>query len=299
MAAARFISRVIKADIPAGMAAADPEPTASQYELYQAAHNESAPMRSSPRSQSVQDFFTVAPLPAAASVASEGLTTASALQRSQAQRNPTPPPEPARRQEPEPPPRVEQDLQREALWAELQNHDDARSAAGMSTAQMEYQVRKRRMGDERKTGVRFMRQALRLIVFGIEASNRSIGPFMHLDGWSDHASPAIDEMGPALDRCYDRYWRKGAVNPLFEVAFILAGSMVTYHMSQAGRAPLETPAFSTPSAERDQRRDQSRPRMRRPSTSPRPAPARPAPEADAATTAFLGDGDDVSVHLGK
>lgn len=109
-----------------------------------------------------------------------------------------------------------------------------------------------------RTTVNFMRDALKLIISGIEVGNARLGPFLDIQGWAAEATSDMSRYDPALERIYKRYCRRQQMSPLFELGWLLIGSMLTWHFRNKLMAPL-------------------RPRASQ-QTPPRPAPRTRAPE---------------------
>ena len=89
-----------------------------------------------------------------------------------------------------------------------------------------------------KTTVGFMRDALKLIISGLEVGNARLGPFLDIQGWAANVTSDMSRYEPVLERIYKRYCRRQQMNPLVELGWLLIGSMLTWHFNNTLLAPL-------------------------------------------------------------
>jgi hypothetical protein len=98
-----------------------------------------------------------------------------------------------------------------------------------SVAELEFEISKHAACHATRNGVAFLRDALKLVVTGIDLGNAKLGPFLSIDGWAESVTSDIGRYDHTLERIYKRYWRRQQVNPIVELAGLLIGSMVTWH----------------------------------------------------------------------
>ena len=99
-----------------------------------------------------------------------------------------------------------------------------------SIAELEFEVTKQNAGLSTVNTVAFMRDSLKLIISGVEVGNAKLGPFLSIDGWSASLCHDMARYDHALERVYKRYFRKQQMSPLLELAWLLLGSMVMFHV---------------------------------------------------------------------
>jgi hypothetical protein len=98
-----------------------------------------------------------------------------------------------------------------------------------SVAELEFEISKHAACHATRNGVAFLRDALKLVVTGIDLGNAKLGPFLSIDGWAESVTSDIGRYDHTLERIYKRYWRRQQVNPIVELAGLLIGSMITWH----------------------------------------------------------------------
>ena len=148
-------------------------------------------------------------------------------------------------------------------------------STGDSLEDIEFEFSRQKMNMDTVNSVALMRDTMRLIITGIELGNERLGPFLNLSGWSSTVTSDMTRYDHCLERIYKMYFRRGSINPIVELGFLLMGSMFMHHFKAkfTGPPPVQrnvpfevprpaaqpTPSFSQPS---------SRPTMRRPTMRP-------------------------------
>lgn len=130
---------------------------------------------------------------------------------------------------------------------------------------IEWELRRQRMALETSNTVDFMRSMLSLSITGIELLNNKLGPFLSLDGWSEHVTRDMDRFNQPLERVYKRVWRKGrGIHPVLQLALLLGGSAATYHVQSRLR---DNRTAAPPPRKAPQRSSMPRPPMSAPRNS--------------------------------
>ena len=99
-------------------------------------------------------------------------------------------------------------------------------------ADMQFEIRRHMMHIDELNSISFMKDGLRLVFTGIETANRSLGPFLELDGWGASASAELSthKYDATLSKLFRKYWRQGGSSPPeMELAMAVLGSMGSYH----------------------------------------------------------------------
>lgn len=172
-----------------------------------------------------------------------------------------------------------------------------------SLEDIEFEFSRQKMNQDTVNSVALMRDTLKLIITGIELGNNRLGPFLNLDGWSSGMTSDMNRYDHCLERIYKQYFRKGSMNPLVELGFLMLSSMFMHHFKARftmpppvqRNVPFEVPsqqAQQQPMPQQQAANQARRPRMRPPSQSfnmpmppmssipinmPRMGPPRPPP----------------------
>ena len=131
---------------------------------------------------------------------------------------------------------TEDRLEKQAYLIELQQLEKKGVALSRafsmddSIAELEFEVTKQNAGLSTSNSVAFMRDSLRLLISGVEVGNQKLGPFLSIDGWSSSVCQDMSRYDHALERVYKRYFRKQQLSPIIELAWLLIGSMVMFHV---------------------------------------------------------------------
>jgi hypothetical protein len=99
-----------------------------------------------------------------------------------------------------------------------------------SVAELEFEVTKQNAGMSTTNSVAFMRDSMKLVIAGVEIGNAKLGPFLSIDGWSSSVSSDMHRYDHALERIHKRYFRKQQLSPILELAWLLLGSLVMFHV---------------------------------------------------------------------
>eukprot|EP00965_Chrysotila_dentata_P019331 643177-Pleurochrysis_carterae.AAC.1 len=109
-----------------------------------------------------------------------------------------------------------------------------------SIADMKFELRRHLLNIEESNAVSFMRDAMRIAFTGIEFANNSIGPFLHLDGWSSEMSRDMGKYDHALSGLYKKYWRRSSTSPEMQLTIGIVGSMAMHHFKST-MSPFVSP----------------------------------------------------------
>ena len=129
-----------------------------------------------------------------------------------------------------------------------------------SVAELEFEINSQNANLNTRNAVRFCLDSIKVAANFIEIGNAKYGPFIELDGWAESTFGGdMKRYEHVFERIYRRYWRKNQMSPLMELAWLILGSMVTWH--------FKSKFFGQP------RRETSQPQTSR-APPTRPAPAR-------------------------
>jgi hypothetical protein len=81
--------------------------------------------------------------------------------------------------------------------------------------------------------IRFMSDSAKWVFIGIEWINSKVGPFLRLQGWSEHATRDMTRYNHCFQKLYQRYFRKMQMSPLVEFFWLVFGSAFFWHMQQS------------------------------------------------------------------
>jgi hypothetical protein len=96
--------------------------------------------------------------------------------------------------------------------------------------EIEFEYNKQKQNMDTVNAVAFMKDAMKLALTGIELANQKWGGgFLELEGWSSDVTADMGRYENCLSRLYKKYWRRGSVNPLVELGFLIIGSGMMHH----------------------------------------------------------------------
>jgi hypothetical protein len=105
-------------------------------------------------------------------------------------------------------------------------------ASSIEEMKTEYERLKR--DKEVEASVRFQRRMLMACVTGVEFLNTRFDPFdVKLDGWSGEMSENIQDYDDVFEELYDKYKGKAKMAPELRLLFMVGGSAVWFHISNA------------------------------------------------------------------
>lgn len=151
-------------------------------------------------------------------------------------------------------------------------------STGDSVEDLEFEVNRQQMNMDTVNSVALMRDTLKLVITGVELANNRLGPFLNLDGWSGGATSDMHRYDHCLERLYKKYFRKGSMDPMLELGFLLISSAFMFHVKAkfTGPPPISRNVpFEPPRAQNPRRAEapsnnsnrMPRPRMRPPKQS--------------------------------
>jgi len=103
-------------------------------------------------------------------------------------------------------------------------------------ADIEFECSRIKQNEDQISTVSFMKDAIRLSCTGLELVNNKF-KLLRLNGWSSEATRDMERYDRPLSKIYQRYWRKGSVNPFIELCFLLFGSLFVHHFKQVLMGP--------------------------------------------------------------
>ena len=107
---------------------------------------------------------------------------------------------------------------------------------GDDLADIEFECSRIKQNEDQISTVSFMKDAIRLSCTGLELVNNKF-KLLRLNGWSSEATRDMERYDRPLSKIYQRYWRKGSVNPFIELCFLLFGSLFVHHFKQVLMGP--------------------------------------------------------------
>ena len=148
-------------------------------------------------------------------------------------------------------------LEKQGLLIELQNLESqgtklTRTFTMSDTiAEMEFELNRHMALISTRNTVSFMRDSLRILISGMEIGNAKLGPFLSIDGWAESMTHDMHRYDHSLERVYKRYWRKQQMSPIMELAWLIVGSMLTWHFKTKFFGPQPRASQSSPAPPRD------------------------------------------------
>ena len=110
-----------------------------------------------------------------------------------------------------------------------------------SLAEIEFELSRQNACQANTNAVSFLRDALRLVISGVEIANGRLGPFLHLDGWANSICSDMKRYDNALERVAKRHFRRQAMSPIMELGFLMVGSLVMWHFKTSLFGPAVVP----------------------------------------------------------
>jgi len=105
---------------------------------------------------------------------------------------------------------------------------------------IKYEFERQKMNLDTVNGTALMKDGLKLGVSGLEMLNNKLGPFLRLQGWSESVTNDMGRYDNVLTRIYLKYLnRTSSMNPIVELGFVLAGSMLMFHFQQSVFGPKQ------------------------------------------------------------
>jgi hypothetical protein len=94
------------------------------------------------------------------------------------------------------------------------------------------EMRRHSLALDEQSNVNMMRDAMRLMVTGVEMINNKMG-LLDLDGWSTEVCKDLNKHDANLARIYRKYWRRGVGHsPEASIALSFIGSMGMHHVKR-------------------------------------------------------------------
>lgn len=96
--------------------------------------------------------------------------------------------------------------------------------------ELKYEFQRRQQFETEQDQLRFMKEAMKLILSGIEVANNKFGPILNLDGWSTYITSDMSKYDRCLTALYHRYFRNKQMNPIMELLWLIVGSAAMWHI---------------------------------------------------------------------
>jgi len=114
----------------------------------------------------------------------------------------------------------------------------------MPLFELKYELLRREQFKEEQDQITFMKEMMKMIFIGIETCNEKFGPFLTLKGWSQNATADMSRYDRCMKALYHRYFRKTHMSPLMELAWLVVGSAIMWHIQCKflGGAPTQSQA---------------------------------------------------------
>ena len=108
--------------------------------------------------------------------------------------------------------------------------------------ELKYEFHRREQHEKEQDQLILMKEAMKMILKGIEVLNEKFGPFLQLQGWSNNVTKDMKKFDRCLKALYLRYFRKTQVNPVMELFGLIVGSMILFHLESKfiGKPDTET-----------------------------------------------------------
>lgn len=103
-----------------------------------------------------------------------------------------------------------------------------------SLDEMRAELQRLKRDRELDVSVRFQRRILTTMVTGIEMLNNRFDPFdVKLDGWSENVTESISDYDEVFEELHEKYKGRAKMPPEVKLLFMLGGSAVMFHMTNA------------------------------------------------------------------
>lgn len=96
-------------------------------------------------------------------------------------------------------------------------------------ADMEYECDSHNINEQTAKTVANIKKGLCTFWCALEVLNKKAGPFVFLDGWSSHMISEIDSFDAPVEKIYKMYFRRTAMNPFVEIAWLMLSSIVLWN----------------------------------------------------------------------
>jgi hypothetical protein len=96
--------------------------------------------------------------------------------------------------------------------------------------ELKYELSRRQKFQEEIDQLCMMKQCLKMILIAIETANTKFGPFLELKGWSKSITRDMSKYDKSLKAIYRRYFRRKTTHPVYELAWLIIGSAVMWHL---------------------------------------------------------------------
>jgi len=99
-----------------------------------------------------------------------------------------------------------------------------------SLSDMVFELNRLRSNLDTENMVAMLTNGLQLGMKGMEFANKTWGPVLHLDGWSNVVDSDRDKFKHVITKIYKKHWRRGAsLSPEMELGLLLGGSALLNH----------------------------------------------------------------------
>lgn len=131
---------------------------------------------------------------------------------------------------------------KEVLYHLLRDYkDDNRGQWSMNTPlyELKYELKKRKSEETELDNIAFIKQILVVVLHLVEFGNNKLG-LLNLNGWANHVCSNLDQYKRSLRAIHLQYFRNRVSNPISELGWMIAGSMIMFHFTNAnGSSPAK------------------------------------------------------------
>jgi hypothetical protein len=123
---------------------------------------------------------------------------------------------------------------KEVLYHLLRDYkDDNRGQWSMDTPlyELKYELKKRKSEEAELDNVAFIKQILVVVLHLVEFGNNKLG-LLNLNGWANHVCSNLDNYKRSLRAIHLQYFRNRVSNPISELGWMIAGSMIMFHFTK-------------------------------------------------------------------
>ena len=131
---------------------------------------------------------------------------------------------------------------KEILYHLLRDYkEDNRGQWSMETPlyELKYELKKRKSEETELDNIAFIKQILVVVLHVVEFGNKKLG-LLNLDGWANHVCNNLDQYKRSLRAIHLQYFRNRVSNPISELGWMIAGSMIMFHFSNASQGHIES-----------------------------------------------------------
>lgn len=125
---------------------------------------------------------------------------------------------------------------KEVLYHLLRDYkDDNRGQWSMDTPlyELKYELKKRKSEEAELDNIAFIKQILVVVLHVVEFGNNKLG-LLNLNGWANHVCANLDNYKRSLRAIHLQYFRNRVSNPISELGWMIAGSMIMFHFTNRG-----------------------------------------------------------------